>query len=271
LTYPIYRQDFEGGTTLATACPELIDFDGKYAIDTSGSNALTGTHALSSTEHTSGWDIFSSAADTLGGNITFTAYFKGGTTAVYPSLFVRLRPAGNDSPTDYLRAQFISSTPQGLLIKQSVTGTVTTLNTPLTTSVGLAIGHWYCLEIRCNGTAISARLIDQSTGQFWVQSGSGSWSSTASQVAGTATAAAAAGSYGFSGGDNTSLYVDDWFLGPAVPSIDLPTFTIGTIGGTQQLTAGGFTDPLFGVTWLSSNTGVATVGATTGLVTSVAA
>jgi hypothetical protein len=45
---------------------------------------------------------------------------------------------------------------------------------------------------------------------------------------------------------------------------------LSSTGSTQQLTAGGFTDPLYGVTWSSSNTAVATVNSA-GLVTAVAA
>ena len=68
----------------------------------------------------------------------------------------------------------------------------------------------------------------------------------------------------------TSCYIDDLIIEPAVPSIDNPTFSLTGSGSTQQLTAGGFTDPLYGVTWSSSNTAVATVNRA-GLVTAVAA
>jgi hypothetical protein len=235
MSYPTYREDFEGGSTIGTACPELVDFDSAYAIDTSGSNALTGTHALRSAT-TASHTISSSSADTLSGGTTFTAYMKNGSSNASLSLFSHMQPTNSATTTDYIRFLFGAT---GIQLNQEKSSTVTTINTPIS-GVTLPTGVWLALELRCNGTTISARVVRQDNGQFFVNSGSGSWSSTPQTESATTALTPAAGSWGFRGGDNLSLYLDDWIIEPAVPSIDNPSFTINGAGNTQQLTAGGF-------------------------------
>jgi hypothetical protein len=266
MSYPTYRQDFEGGTTLATACPELVDSDSMFTIDSSGSHAFTGTHSLSLTPGGSNHNIVSNANDTLSGNVTLTAYVNFGQTLEVTDVQARQSPL-SIAPTSFQRLTFSAS--NGIAIIQSNAGTVTTLNTPIS-GVTPPVGVWLCCELRCNGTAISARVIRQDTGQFFVNTGTGSWSSSPQTQTGTASMTPAAGGFGMRVGDGVGYFIDDIIYGPAVPSIDLTSFTINGVGTGQQLTAGGFTDPLFGVTWSSTNTSVATVNST-GLVTSVSA
>lgn len=263
MSYPTYRQDFEGGSTLGTACPELVDQDGAYGIDTISGNAFTGTHSLKLTNLAGNHSILSNTTDSLGGEVVFSAYLRTGSTSNSLALYARSVPSGI-APTNYLRGSYGAS---GLTLIQVVSGTPTNLNSPISGFVEPA-NLYVCLELRCHGTTISMRLVRQDTGQFFVHSGSGSWSSSPQTVSVTTTLTEAAGAWGLRLGDNTSCNVDDLVIDPAVPSIDNTAFTITGVGGNQQLTAGGFTDPLFGVTWSSSNTGVATVNSA-GLVTAV--
>lgn len=207
MSYPTYRQDFEGGTTLGTACPELIDFDSAYAIDSSGSHALTGTHSLKLNPAVANHTIISNVADALAGDITLTAYIQNQSVNSSLNLNARSVPTGVQSPT-FQRLTFGAT---GITILQDNAGTATTLNTPIS-GVSLPTGVWLCLELRCRGTAISARVVRQDTGQFFVNSGSGSWSSSPQNQAGTATLAAAAGSFGLHLGDNVACYVDDMII-----------------------------------------------------------
>jgi hypothetical protein len=266
MTYPIYRQDFEGGSTLGTACPELVDQDSVYAIDTAGANALTGTHSLKLTSLGVTHPIYSNTADTLIGGVTFTLYFLAGDTSPNLQLFTRILPANTPvtSWTDWIGCIFTTT---GITVRQKKAGTVTPLNTAIS-GVSVPSGVWVCVELRCNGTAISCRVVRQDTGQYFVNTGTGSWSSTPQGSAGTATTTTVAGGWALVCSDGVSLNLDNWYIGPAVPSVDVPTFTLTSLGQTQPLTAGGFTDPLFGVTWSSSNPAVATVSSS-GLVTAV--
>jgi hypothetical protein len=268
MSYPIYRQDFEGGTTLATACPELVDSNSAFAIDSSGAHAFTGTNSLRIVTLGTNHSIQSNTADILSGNVVVTAYVQFGTTGETTDVQARELPVGVD-PTTYQRMTFTAA--MGIGLVQNNAGSIATLNTTIS-GVTPPINTWLCCELRCNGTTISARVIRQDTGQFFVNTGAGSWSSAApaldSSNSGTATMAAGAGSWGLRIGDATSFYVDNLFYGPAVPAVDVTSFSLTSVGATQQLTAGGFTDPLFGVTWSSSNTGVATVNSA-GLVTAV--
>jgi hypothetical protein len=145
---------------------------------------------------------------------------------------------------------------------------VTNLNAPIS-GVTMINGAWTCFELRVNGSTVSARLVRIDTGQFFVHSGNGSWSNTPQGVSGT-TGTSGAGCYGAGGSDGVYLYFDNWYLDAPAPSIDAgSSFMFSNLGATKQLTAGGYTDPYYGVTWLSSVPGVATVSAS-GLVTAVA-
>lgn len=263
MAYPTFREDFEGGSTLGTACPELVDIDSAFAIDSTGSQAFTGTRSLKLSTIGSTHTIISNVTDTLSGNLTISGYVKNGNNAAQLNIYARATPS-SVQPTSYQRVTFNAS---GVFVLQSISGTATALSTQIS-SVLLPTGIWLCMELRCNGTAISGRVVRQDNGQFFVQSGSGSWSSTPQTQSGTTTFTPAAGGFGPRLGDTISCFLDDLIIEPAVPSIDNPTFSLIGASATQQLTAGGFTDPLFGVTWSSSNTGVATVNSS-GLVTAV--
>ncbi len=265
MTYPIRLQGFEGGTTLGSACPELVDIDSAFAIDSTGSHANTGTNSLKLVTLASSHTILSNINDTLSGDVTISCYFNCGSFNAAMSLFAQASPSGA-APNTYQRAQFSTS---GLTLIQDIAATITNLNSPIS-GVSVPTGVQLCMELRCHGTAVTARVVRQDFGQFFVHSGTGSWSSTPQGVSGTATLTESAGAFGLRLGDGIFGYADDLIIDPAVPSIDNPTFSLSGVGSAQQLTAGGFTDPRFGwstglipgttqVTWLSSNAGVATV------------
>ena len=263
-TYPVFRADFEAGTIVSAG---LYDPSSAYAISTT--HAFTGTHGISNTL-TSGADLLTVAADALGGNVKVTGYF-------YPiavdsfQLRARVQPAGTDATTWVLASFGVN----GLTLVQDVSGTQTTLNTAIS-GVTIPTGAWLCLELAVNGTAVTGRLLNETTGLWFQHSGSGSWVSTPQTVSGTLVSGpTGVGSIEVRLGNSSAnaIYFDDLIYDPATPSIDHPTFSISSAGGTQQLTAGGFTDPIRtnpgGVTWASSNTAIAVVGATTGLVTAI--
>ncbi len=263
-SYPIARFDFESGT-LASA--GLDDFDSVFSIGTT--NPYTGTHSISQSG-TAGHDIFTALADSLGGDMTVTGYFYITAASSGVQIQARVQPAGTDNTTN-IRAIFNVA---GLYVIQDVGGTVTNLSAQ-GSGVSIPNNVWLCLELRMSGTAISARIINETTGNYFenASGGAGSWVSSVQSATGTLSGGpTGAGSYGVRLANATAntIFFDDLICDPAIPSINNPTFSISSASGTQQLTAGGFTDPLHanpgGVTWASSNTAVATVGATTGLV-----
>lgn len=264
-----YRQDFEGGSILGTACPELIDLDAKYSIDSTGTHAFTGTHSLKLAADAVAHSIMSNIADLFSGDVTVSGYFNVSSTNASIDLLGQAS-ATVATPPNFLR---VSLGVAGLTITQGKASVFTTLNTPIT-GVTVLTGTWICLELRCHGTTISVRAVRQDNGQFFVNTGSGSWSGSPpalnSSNSGTATLAEIAGFFGIRAGDGAGLYVDDLFIEPAVPQIDSPTFSVAGAGSTFQLNAGGFTDPIRGVTWSSSDVTIATVSSG-GLVTAVAA
>jgi Bacterial Ig-like domain (group 2) len=280
MAYPTYRQDFEASSSIAAACPELHDLDGAFSIYVASTEAMTGNNCLFigvAAPHA----IVSRAADTLAGDLTFSVYLKNSGQGLYQA-YIQLNPVDSNPgtvATNYLRAQYSNT---GLGILESVNGVTQTLVAPGITSGSLPTHIYTLLEIRRHGSTVSARVVRLDTGQYLVNSGALSFSPTPQTASATTSLPAGSGGWGYRAGDGSTngVMADNFVIGPGVPSIDIPSVTISTIGNTQQLTAGGFTDPLnftggpsgtpgTHVTWASDNTGVATVSVS-GLVTGVA-
>lgn len=133
--------------------------------------------------------------------------------------------------------------------------------------------HIYFLEIRTLGTSVKIRFCDTTAVPVqWLQPGPGGGFSNALANAATDTMTNTSSGYIQIGqlGGVVSTAIDDFFWDAPIPSIDNTTILFpSTTSPTKTLTAGGFTDPLAGVTWASSNAGIATVSAG-GVVTPVA-
>jgi len=283
VAYPTYRQDFEGGSTLATACPELTDSSTSppgWSIDTT-SKGFTGANSLLAPIRTANSLIASGANDTLGGNVSISAYIRslnGGGTGPIREYRVYGRATGTALATGY----FVDVTSTGLIVFGQVSGSTTFGPIGGGAGAGILPNNVVVLgQVWLSGTSpvtVKACAIRQDTGQFWSNASGGSWVSTPTYITGTDSTGGintGAGLVGISHRtDNTTTftetanYTDDLIYEPATQQIDLPTVTLTSASPTQQLTAGGFTDPLFGVTWSSSNPAVATASGT-GLVASV--
>jgi hypothetical protein len=266
MSYPIARFDFETGGTLASE--GLTDIDSVFGIETT--HAYTGTHGVSASG-TGNHDLITTAADTLSGNLTVTGYFYP-TAANGFTLYSNMQPFGTAGNT-FVQVSF---GPGGLTVAQEISGTATSLNSA-GSGVSIPTGVWLGMELRVNGTAVSVRLWNTSTGNFFhhVPGGAGSWVSSVQQVSETLSGfPAGGGSFGPRIAAGNTIYFDDLIEDAPAPVISTSAFSIATSAGTYQLTAGGFTDPLLtnpgGVTWSSGTPSIATVGATTGLVTAVA-
>jgi hypothetical protein len=267
-TYPIFREDFELSSSIPAT---LVDLGSVYSINTTAANAFTGNNSCilsGSTNH----NLRSAVVDTLGGNITLSVYFRPVNGASW-TMSIHGRSDSGDlvTITQGYRTDFNTT---GLHIyKLSGTGTYAEISTATGVSgATITTGAAYLLELRLNGTAISARVVRQSDGFFWVNSGTtGTWQAAASSTSVTdSTFAAVAGYFSLRASTSpNSVYADDLIYGPSVASIDAgASFTLSTYGSTRQLTAGGFTDPLAGVTWSSSSPTVASVNSS-GLVTAL--
>lgn len=126
-------------------------------------------------------------------------------------------------------------------------------------STNYVVGNVMMIELRLSGTSIKIRLLDRTAGK-WLHS-DGTWSTTPAEcittTSSTITAAGRIGVLGMNGASDQSA--DDIFWDAPDPILSVSSQTM-TIGDTPlSLTAGGFSDPLAGVTWSTSNSSVATV------------
>jgi hypothetical protein len=282
MAYPTYRQDFEGGSTLATACPELSDVSTSppgWSIDVA-SQGVTGTHSLLASIRTAASLIVANANDTLSGNVSVSAYLRslnGGGTAPHKEYRIYGRATSTALTTGY----FVDLTSSGLIIFGQTSGSTTFGPIGGGSVAGILPNNVPVLgQIWLSGTSpvtAKACAVRQDTGQFWSNATNG-WTSTPTYITGTDSTGGintGAGLFALShwttnvpGQTETANYADDLIYEPATQQIDLPAVTLTSTSSTQQLTAGGFTDPLFGVTWSSSDPSIAVVSAT-GLVMAV--
>lgn len=136
------------------------------------------------------------------------------------------------------------------------------------TNVPYNATYTYIIEFRLSGSSLKARMYDK-TNNLWLQPNS-TWASTPTDaISATDTIITTAGRVGVAQYGAVAKIVDDFFWDAPAPILSQSTASLTVGGGTVTLTAGGFSDPLAGVTWGSSNTGVATVSG--GVVTPVAA
>ena len=268
MAYPTFREDFEASSSLPST---VMDVQGStWSVNTTAANAFTGNN--SATE-TGSHALVTVANDSLGGQITASVYFRPVTTNPLANLLAR-GTAGDWGPNNCYSVELNNGQ---LMLKLHNASVATTLAPPSTyTTATFAVGTAYLLELRCGvggtSSSLSCCLIRQSDGASYGISGS-AWAWLAgnpSRLTGTDSTITGAGRVGIVGGATgaANCYFDDIIYGPAVPAIDVPSFTLASSGATQQLTAGGFTDPLDGVTWSSSNGAVESFS-TTCIVTAV--
>ncbi len=267
MSYPIYRQDFENNTTIP---PELTNY-GNHTIDSGGLYSFTGNRSvkLPIVGTQAGNSLLTKNYDTVSGNFTLTTYFNtsSGTTnnarlSAF-SLYGRSDIANTGLFSSY-RCTFVN----GLLLAKFASGVSTNLTSALAGNSVIVTGVWHSLELRIAGSSITANVVRQDTGQFFNPANSG-WTSVATNARAYDTSVTGSGRYGIRiTADTSDVYTDDIILDPSTPSVDFTSFTISSTGSVQQLTAGGFTDPLFGTNWFSSNLSIATVSSG-GLVTPI--
>jgi hypothetical protein len=265
MAYPYQHENFDTGSWPPAT---MTDPGAAFKYDTT-SKGTSGPNSI--TPNASGYHFgWTASNDPNGGNCSVAYYYLvGGSTGL--GQWALVRGDGQDRPTSSCYFAVMSAT--GLSFYKCVAGTLTQLTTPGQTGVALDITKHHLLQIWINGTTLTACLVRTSDGFFFSNTGgAGTFVSTPTYITVTdSTFPAAAGKCGFANpGTVSPSYSDDFYVDAPVASIDFPTFTLGSVGATKQLTAGGFTDPMNGVTWSSGTPAVATVSAA-GLVTAVAA
>ena len=258
MAYPIYHQNWDGAP--ATYADWNLSGSPSYSVGapsyTSASNAVHCVNPSVNGEALTTLSSMPSADGTLTAYINVSSTSLGGVMARVQGLSLNY----HDFPM-YICYLFNNSASSNLTI-QTVSGTtigVVNYSAPASTR--------YFIEFRLLGTSLKARLRDQ-TNNLWLQSG-GTWAAGASDaISITDSTTQTSGNISLFNWNGGVGYDDIYWDAPA-PAIAAPSSFVSPTG-TLQLTAGGFSDPMAGVTWGSSLPGVATVSAG-GLVTGVAA
>jgi len=255
LKYPRFHENFDRQGTLP---PTVLDMGNNFKIDTGGHGS---SYPNSVTEKGGGYHaILGNFVDSLSGSETVAVYWRPFNKGAFDQ-HVLMRSTRADWPS--LNCYHASMSSNGLQIWKTIGGVTTALGAPTgVKNLQLPITDIYLLQGWVNLTALKACVVRASDGFFYANSGG--W--TASPTYWTASDASIPPASAYIGiltpGTTGSTYSDDVYMDPPVPVLDITAFTLLSLGAQQQLTPGGFTDPLFGVTWSSNNPAVATVDAT---------
>lgn len=202
---------------------------------------------------------------------TLTVYYRNRFTWDIDHIGIYVRAQGvstvdNDVVSYTVRESFDGTNNVVALFKNTGTGGSGAGTNLTPSSVCWYIGqeyYLYAMELRIKGSSIKFRYYNVYD-KTWLPADGvhGSWQSTPTDcISVTDTGISAAGRIGFTNASGTSHFVcwDDVYWDPPDPTLSQSTATLSTVGGTVSLTAGGFSDPLTGVVWSSSNPSVATV------------
>lgn len=276
-TYPIYHQNWDGGTgsyppgygdwNLA-GIPSGFSIVGTPLTSSPDSLGLTDTNAVLSTF------VKTNSESSADGTCTFYCKNTAQMSGILIGCLARCQgvsTVAGDYPCYFALFQTEIYDPLGTFRISKGNGDSTITNLAVSSTYGTNTTSIYVVELRLSGTSLKTRVYDR-TLNLWLQS-NGSWSATPADVLSiTDSSVSAAGRVGVgyftSGSSGDIAYIDDFYWDSPTPVLSQSTASLGLGGGTVTLTAGGFSDPLAGVTWGSSNTGVATVSG--GVVTPVA-